>query len=96
MKRKGPRRKHVVPRVLVRERKLGKHQAWGLAHKHGVIEIDPRLKGLARLEILVHEFLHLLDWQMPENEVESRGKRLAEFLHKNRVRVIEEGDTLLP
>jgi hypothetical protein len=94
MKRKGPRKPHVPPVVVVR--KLGREKAWGRAHKNGLIELDPRLTGLGKLEILIHEYMHVQDWAMPEDEVVKRSRALAKFLHKNRVRIIEEGDRLLP
>lgn len=94
MKRKTPRRKHLVPQVV--ERKLGRHRAWGFAHEHGLIEIDERAKGLGKLELLLHEHFHLLDWNMSEAEVTRRARKVAKFLHKNNVRIIEPGDTLLP
>lgn len=93
MKRKSPRRTH---QPVVKERKLGREKAWGRAFKDGLIEIDPRLRGLPRLEILVHEHMHIQDWNMSEEEVLKRSRALAKFLHSNRVRIIEEGDRLLP
>lgn len=93
MKRKAPRRPHT-PTVVVR--KLGREKAWGLAHENGVIELDPGLSGLAKLEILLHEEMHLADWNMDERTVTNRARKLAKFLHRNNVRIIESGDTLAP
>jgi hypothetical protein len=73
------------PKVIVT--KLGKQGAWGLYD--GKIYIDPRLKGKARLECLVHEYLHHLCPEMTEEAVTDKGRRLADFLHKNHVRIIE-------
>jgi hypothetical protein len=94
MKRKAPRRSHQPPTLVVR--KLGREQAWGRAFQNGVIEVDPRLTGLGKLEILIHEYMHVQDWAMPEAEVLKRSRTLAKFLHKHRVRIIEAGDKLLP
>jgi hypothetical protein len=93
VKRKAPRRPHVP---VVTERKLGREKAWGFAYKNGDIEIDPRLKGLSRLEILLHEQFHVLDWEMSEAEVTRRARKVAKFLHANNVRIIEPGNQLCP
>lgn len=94
MKRKAPRRPHQSP--VVKERKLGREKAWGLAHPNGLIEIDPRVSGLGKLELLTHEFFHLENWEATERDVTRRSRKLARFLHRNRVRIIEEGNRLLP
>lgn len=73
------------PRVVVR--KLGKQRAWGLYN--GTILIDPRSKGKARLEVLIHEYFHHLWQDMPEVEVTDKAKLLADFLHRQHVRIIE-------
>jgi hypothetical protein len=93
VKRKTPRRKHV-PRVVVR--KLGREKAWGIAHEDGLIELDPGLSGLAKLDVLLHEWRHVTNWDAPEKEVEKWAESLAQFLHKNNVRIIEAGDRLAP
>jgi hypothetical protein len=93
MKRKAPRRPHVP---IVTERKLGREKAWGFAHEDGKIEIDPRLSGLGKLELLLHEWKHVDDWNAAEETVRRWARKLAKFLHKNNVRIIEKGDKLLP
>lgn len=80
--------------ITIVRRKLGKHRAHGLAHEHGLIEIDERLTGLAKLQILIHEWLHVFEWIIPEEVVHEMSSKLALFLHKNGVRLIEKGDTL--
>ncbi len=47
-------------KIRIKYRKLGKENAYGVAHSDGLIEIDERLKGKKHLEIIVHETLHLL------------------------------------
>ena len=69
-------------------RKLGRERAWGL-YSLDEIEIDPRTTGKARLEVLIHEYDHHLDPSLPEKTVASNAKKLADFLHKHHVRIIE-------
>ena len=60
------------------ERKLGRNKAWGLAHSDdNVIEIDARLKGRKKLEIVIHEALHLLNGDMEEDEVIRQSKKIC-------------------
>lgn len=73
------------PRVVVRN--LGKRRAWGLYD--GTIWIDPRSKGKARLEVLIHEYFHHLWPDMPEDEVGAKSALLADFLHRQHTRIIE-------
>lgn len=82
--------------ITIIQRKLGKHRAHGQAHDDGTIEIDERLMGLAKLQILIHEWLHVFEWVIPEEVVHDMSSKLALFLHKNNVRLVEKGDTLLP
>lgn len=60
------------------ETKLGRAKAWGMAHADdNIIEIDPRAKGRKRLELLIHEALHLLNPTMSENEVIRQSKKIC-------------------
>ena len=79
-----PKPKH--PKVVIK--KLGREKAWG-TYCDNEIEIDPRTKGKARLEVLVHEYLHHLDPSATEATVTRNAKLLADFLHKNHVRITE-------
>ena len=45
-------------RIRIKERKLRRHKAWGLAHPDGLIEIDPRVPPKEYLDTLIHELLH--------------------------------------
>lgn len=82
--------------ITIIRRKLGKHRAHGQAHDDGTIEIDERLTGLAKLQILIHEWLHVFEWALPEEVVDKMSRKLALFLHKNGARLVEKGDRLLP
>ena len=73
----------------VRERKLGRHHAIGLCHPDGLIEIDERLRGKARLDILIHEYLHHIHPTATEAYVDHTASKLAEFLWSQRVRIID-------
>ena len=73
------------PRVILK--KLGRERAWG--YYDGEIHIDPATKGKARLEVLIHEYMHHLQPSYTEDTVTRDAKLLADFLHKNHVRITE-------
>ena len=73
------------PKVKIE--KLARQRAWGTYD--GIIRIDPRTRGKARLEVLIHEYLHHLWPDKAEEAVTEAADRLADFLHKQHVRVIE-------
>jgi len=79
-----------MKRPKIVERKLGRHGADGLCWNDGVIEIDARLKGKRRLEILIHEIDHYLHPEKTEDEVEEDAKNLAQLLWSERVRIVDE------
>lgn len=64
-------------RVKIVERKLGREDADGTADNlHKVIEVDPRVNEMRRLNVIVHEAIHLSDWSLPEAKV----KEMADFI----------------
>lgn len=72
-------------------RKLGKEKAWGQAHVDDkTIEIDPRLKGRKKIEILIHEALHILNPEMSETKVVDQGRRIANVLWKQGYRQVDQ------
>jgi hypothetical protein len=77
-------------RIKVVERKLGRERAAGLDSSDAPesIFIDPRLKESERLEILLHEALHLLLPDAPEMKIRATSARLQALLSEGRV---EEG-----
>ncbi len=77
--------KPKLPEVV--ERKLGRHKADGFWSPNGVIEIDPRLKGRRRLEVLIHEMMHERFQHWTEEHVAREAEVLARFLWKQGVRV---------
>lgn len=70
----------------VTERKLGKHKADGLCWQDGNIEIDSRLRGCYRLEILCHETLHHMFSAMTEEEVIKHARVLSKVIWKQNYR----------
>ncbi len=74
---------------VVVERKLGRHQALGLCHPNGKIEIDPRLTGKLRLDTLIHEYLHFQFPCLTEEFVDSEASNMARFLWKHGVRTLD-------
>lgn len=72
--------------------KLGRQRAWGLYMWDDIIRVDSRLKGKAKLEIMIHEYFHHLWPDMEEKEIGLKAEKLSEFLYKNGVRIVEEGN----
>ena len=71
-------------------RKLGKEKAWGQAHTDSnMIEIDPRLKGRKKMEILIHESLHILNPEWSETKVIDQSKKLSNLLWKEHYREVD-------
>lgn len=55
--------------------------AWGMAYPdERRIEIDPALEGRSKLEILLHESLHVLLPQFPEDVINEFGKTQADLI----------------
>lgn len=71
-------------------RKLGKEKAWGQAHiDDNTIEIDPRLTGKRKLEIIIHEALHILNPEFSETKVIEQSKKLTTLLWKEHYRQVD-------
>lgn len=72
-------------------RKLGKEKAWGQAHVDtNTIEIDPRLRGRKKMEILIHEAIHILNPEMSETKVLEQGRKIANLLWKQHFRQVDQ------
>jgi hypothetical protein len=79
----------------VRYCKLGRQRAWGECDspekRNHEIRIDERLTGLKRLEITLHELMHADDFDIPENVVKHKARRLAKalsqlgFVHRSEI-----------
>ena len=72
MREKNPRIK-IVYRKLMRERALGQTD-------NVTAEIDPRLVGKKKLEIIIHECMHILFPAATEAEVTNKAARLTRTL----------------
>lgn len=71
-------------------RKLGKEKAHGLAYKEErAIHIDERLKGQQKLDVLIHEIIHIQQPNWGEARVEGNARELARILWDNNLRFIE-------
>ena len=72
-------------------RKLGKHNAIGLAWEEGKIEIDERLRGEEALYVLVHEIMHIQNPTWGEAKVIGHSKHLSNILFKEGYRKVDLG-----
>lgn len=64
--------------IRIKERKLGRERAWGLAYKSdGLIEIDPRMVARRYLDTLIHEMLHILFPDASETKVNRAARAIA-------------------
>ena len=80
-----------VGRVRVIHRKLGRERAWGMAETaDNTIWLDTRLRGKRRLEVTVHELMHLLYPNETEENVEHSGKLISRILWREGWRAIEK------
>jgi hypothetical protein len=72
------------------EVKLGRERAYGQAHlDENIIEIDKRLTGRKRMEIIIHEAMHLLNAEMTEEEVIRQSKAICQTLWKEHYRRVD-------
>lgn len=78
--------------IEIKYRKLGKEKAHGLAWcEDGLIEIDSRLRGQEKLEIIIHEVLHVLQPKWAEDRVAGNAREISRILYENNLRFIEDG-----
>ena len=74
--------KKLPKKIRVRERKLGREKADGLAWegRRALVEIDPRQGENNRLDTLLHEAMHILFPKLNEMQVRGVAARLTEIL----------------
>lgn len=72
----------------IHHKKLGQRQAWGLA-EFDEIWIDPVTKGRKRLEIYIHETLHVIFPNMSEETVVEAAKEICRVLWKVNYRQVD-------
>lgn len=86
-----PPKKERNPRraVEMEEKKLGRHNAYAFAYfdEHKIV-LDPRLKGKHKLEIFLHELLHIADPEMEEKDVVRISKVLSHNAWRHGVRFV--------
>jgi hypothetical protein len=85
-----------MKRIKVKYSKLGKQKVWGFAHSEGLIEVDERLKGKKKMEIIIHELCHLLDPDDSEEEVVRKSVILTNTLWHEKYRMIEDHTQDIP
>ena len=79
-----------LPKTLkIRDRKLGKEKAHGLAHAPDLIEVDPSQNSRERLDTVCHEALHLLLPDESEVRIIALANRMSDLLWRDRWRRIE-------
>jgi hypothetical protein len=83
-----------MKRIKIKYCKLGKQKVWGFAHSDGLIEIDERLKGKKKLEIIIHEVMHLLNPTDEEDEVVRKSVLLTNTLWHEKYRVVDNTEDI--
>ena len=75
----------------IQHKKLGREAAWGLAFEdYNLIQLDPRLVGKKRLEILIHEIFHIQNPEWSENMVKKKSKEMTKILWLQKYRKIDD------
>lgn len=85
-----------MKRIKIKYSKLGKQKVWGFAHSDGLIEVDERLKGKKKMEIIIHEAMHLLNPEDSEEEVVRKSVILTNTLWYEKYRMIEDHTQDIP
>lgn len=78
-------------KTTVIHRKLGKHQADGLAYKEDKeIHIDERLKSKEYMLTVIHELLHVHQPKLTEKQVVTISQKLCDDMWSLKFRRIDE------
>lgn len=72
----------------IHHKKLGHRKAWGVA-EFDEIWIDPATMGRKRLEIYIHETLHVIFPNLSEDEVVESSKELTRILWGQNYRQVD-------
>lgn len=79
--------------MRVKYRKLGRegrYGAYGLADAaNETIELDPRMKKITHLRVLIHEALHVLNPDWSETKVDKHSRKLARLVWNQKYRRVE-------
>lgn len=79
--------------IKVVYKKLGKRNEWGNADiDKKIIEIDPRAVGRKKIEILVHEALHIMLSIIDEDAIKLAGAAVTKVLWDEGVRPTDSAD----
>ena len=81
MARRRPRKRKKAVKVV--DAKLGRHRCIGLAIEEDgkqTIVVDPRQPEKERLNTLIHEAIHLADFDIPEAKVIRLANKAAEVV----------------
>lgn len=71
---------------------LGQYKAVGLAWKEDrVIAIDKRLKGISKIDVSIHELLHVLFPELSEEQVTKSASEMAKVLWDMGFRFTDNG-----
>jgi hypothetical protein len=81
-------------KIKIIYKKLGREQAYGIAHSDGEVWIEERLRQKPRklMEILLHECLHVLNPEDDEENIIKKSVALTKILWKEGYRLILDKD----
>ena len=85
-------KRNVKKRIKIVYKKLGREKIYGHADDYP-LTIDSRIKGLKKIEIIIHECLHYLQPELSEGDVVIVSVRLARTLWYESVRFTDNTDT---
>lgn len=77
-------------RIKVRYDKLGRNQALGMSYGDGEICIESKLRGKPLLSVIIHEIIHELWPDEPEESVIKKEIIIANTLWHEKFRKIED------
>lgn len=80
-------------RIKIIYKKLGRQRVYGQVDGYP-IEVDERLKGVKKLEIITHECLHYLFPHLSEEEIIAKSIKLAKTLWYEKLRFIDDDNSL--
>jgi hypothetical protein len=88
---KGNKKSHGNKKLNISERRLGRHQAWGMFWEAAKkIEIDPNQSSRHYLYVLVHELLHMALPEATEDGVIRIAKLVAKGVWQQGFRRIKK------